>query len=167
MKLTKIKNYFENIKYYFLYSTCLQNNSYNENYDKVINEYLSKKIIKIERDGYHLILFFNNNIVMKIWASNRWYAFASNTIIARYPDGYRPYRDGDVIYREENSRPSYKTLYHLKCLYLDRPLKKSNKKIKKIRPEKIKIEKVKKEIEKDTNGHGKTYNKIAEFLRKF
>jgi len=115
MNIKRIGKTFENIKYFFLYKGC---NFYpfDRELNDIINKFfeISEEKIKIYFES-HYMTFRTKKYELRVWSENRWYAFAS-TIKLR-EDGY------GIIFDRDRCRPSYKNLYFLKKIFIERKLK--------------------------------------------
>ncbi len=115
---------------YFRYSPfVIMNYPYNKEMDKAILEYLKKDIHKVELDSYNMYLFSEDK-VMRLWTSNRWYAFCNDVIIGTIHDTTKIDRWKSEKYTYLNisfdpaetisykGRPSFRALGMLKYIYL-------------------------------------------------
>ena len=115
---------------YFRYSPfVIMNYPYNKEMDKAILEYLKKDIHKVELGSYNMYLFSEDK-VMRLWTSNRWYAFCNDVIIGTIHDTTKIDRWKSEKYTYLNisfdpaetisykGRPSFRALRMLKYIYL-------------------------------------------------
>jgi hypothetical protein len=125
MKINEVKSYFKNILYFFLYGRLyLYPFSYSKFVDLAIREVLKKDYVVSEESAYLIFTAKKENLELKIWSENKWYAFASNSEFRK---------NGILIFKEEDKRPSYEMLYKLKKLFKKYEKDKTNKIISEIR----------------------------------
>lgn len=98
------------IKYFKLLLTYVKFNFTMYNYDSdemltyMLNTCLDSGIVNIAKSGFHIYILFGNDIILRGWNENRYYAWL------KHGQFISP---TDTIYKWDHTRPTKKTLVRL------------------------------------------------------